>query len=182
NLVHRLRTLATGSTAPLYPMSIMAPLEETFALLAGECARGKVTVVYELAPLLPPVLGDHDQLKQVFVNLCLNSIEAMAEGGTLTITVQSDGGEKGQPAALVVQIADTGPGIPTEHLSDIFDPFFTLKAQGTGLGLAICQGIMDYHRGSIAAANHADGPGAIFTLKLPVVQGEVVYEVAAAGG
>jgi signal transduction histidine kinase len=86
----------------------------------------------------------------------------------------------GQPTEVIIQIADTGPGIPAEHLAHIFDPFFTLKNEGTGLGLAICRGILDHHRGSISAANNAEESGAIFTLKLPVAQGVEVYEIAAA--
>jgi signal transduction histidine kinase len=116
----------------------------------------------------------------VFVNLCLNSLEAMGEGGTLKVTVGSIDNHTGQPIELIIHIADTGPGIPVEHLAHIFDPFFTLKDEGTGLGLAICRGILDHHRGAISAANNAEGSGAIFTLKLPVAQGVDVYEIAAA--
>jgi signal transduction histidine kinase len=114
------------------------------------------------------------------VNLCLNSAEAMGEGGTLTVTVQSHRPPTARSAQVSIQIADTGPGIPEEHLAHIFDPFFTLKDEGTGLGLAICRGILDHHRGSITAANRPDGCGAIFTLKIPVAQGVEVYESTAA--
>ena len=69
-------------------------------------------------------MGDHDQLKQVFLNLCLNSIEAMGEGGTLIITVGSDGRQESRTLELIIEISDTGTGIPTEHLSNIFEPFF----------------------------------------------------------
>ena len=105
----------------------------------------------------------------------------MGEGGTLAITVRSDGGREGRASELVVEISDTGPGIPAEHLANIFEPFFTLKDKGTGLGLAICQGIIDYHRGSITATNCADSPGVIFTLTLPAAEGEDVHEVPASG-
>jgi signal transduction histidine kinase len=96
--------------------------------------------------------------------------------------VESRGKPIGQPSELIIQIADTGSGIPAEHLSTIFDPFFTLKEQGTGLGLAICRGIIDYHRGSITAANSSEDSGAVFTVKLPVVQGVEGYESTVAGG
>src|SRR5919197_222938 len=180
-LVQRLRSLSAGSTSLLSPVSVIAPLEETLSLLSGEFARRKIGVVCQHQPSLPLVMGDHDQLKQVFVNLCLNSIEAMGEDGTLTITVGSDSGQEGRASTLIIKISDTGAGIPAEHLSNIFEPFFTLKDKGTGLGLAICQGIIDYHRGSIAAANRTDSPGAIFTLTLPAVQGEDAHEVPASG-
>jgi signal transduction histidine kinase len=180
-LVQRLRSLSAGSTSPLYPVSIIAPLEETLSLLSGEFARRKIRVTCQYQPFLPPVMGDHDQLKQVFVNLCLNSIEAMGEGGTLTITVGSDSGQEERASTLIMEISDTGTGIPAGYLSTIFEPFFTLKDTGTGLGLAICQGIIDYHRGSIAATNRADSPGAIFTLTLPAAEGEDAHEVPASG-
>jgi PAS domain S-box-containing protein len=178
-LVQRLRSLSAGSTSPLCPVSIIAPLEETLSLLSGEFARRKIRVTCQYQPFLPPVMGDHDQLKQVFVNLCLNSIEAMGEDGILTITVGSDSGHEEWASTLIIDILDTGPGIPTEHLSTIFEPFFTLKDKGTGLGLAICHGIIDYHRGSIIATNRADSPGAIFTLTLPAAEGEDAHEISA---
>jgi signal transduction histidine kinase len=179
-LVQRLRSLSARSTSPLYPVSVITPLEETLSLLAGEFARRKIRVTRQYQPCLPPVMGAHDHLKQVFVNLCLNSLEAMGEGGTLTITVGSDSGQEEGAPKLIIEISDTGPGIPAEYLSTIFEPFFTLKDKGTGLGLAICQGIIDYHRGSIAATNRVDSPGAIFTLILPAAEGEDAHEVPAA--
>jgi PAS domain S-box-containing protein len=179
-LVRRLRSLSSGSAVPLHPMTVITPLEETLSLISGELIRRKITVAREYQDPLPPIMGDHDQLKQVFVNLCLNSLEAMGEGGTLKVTVGSIDNHTGQPIELIIHIADTGPGIPAEHLAHIFDPFFTLKDEGTGLGLAICRGILDHHRGAISAANNAEGSGAIFTLKLPVAQGVDVYEIAAA--
>jgi PAS domain S-box-containing protein len=180
-LVRRLRSLSSGSTVPLHLLNVIAPLEETLSLVSGELTRRHISVVRDYQSPVPPIMGDHDQLKQVFVNLCLNSIEAMGEGGTLTVAVGSPGKHAGQPPEVLIQIADTGPGIPIEHLATIFDPFFTLKEQGTGLGLAICRGIMDYHRGSIAAVNSREGSGAVFMVKLPVAQGVEGYESIVAG-
>jgi signal transduction histidine kinase len=178
-LVQRLRSVSAASTSPLQPVSIIAPLEETLSLLQGEFARRKIKVARQYQPSLPPVMGDDDQLKQLFVNLCLNSLEAMEAGGSLTITVSSGSGQEERAHKLTVEISDTGTGIPSAHLSNIFEPFFTLKDKGTGLGLAICQGIIDYHRGSIVATNRADRPGAIFTLTLPAAEGEDPHEVPA---
>jgi PAS domain S-box-containing protein len=181
-LVRRLRSLSSGSTVPMHPLNVITPIEETLSLVSGELTRRHIKVVRDYQSPVPPIMGDHDQLKQVFVNLCLNSVEAMGEDGTLTVAVGSQGKHVGQSSELIIQIADTGPGIPAEHLSNIFDPFFTLKDQGTGLGLAICRGIIDYHRGSIAAANRSEGCGAVFTVKLPVPQGVEGYESIVAGG
>jgi signal transduction histidine kinase len=175
-LVRRLRSLSGGSTVPLHPISVITPLEETLSLISGELTRRHITIVRDYQSPMPLVMGDHDQLKQVFVNLCLNSAEAMGDGGMLKVTVASQGHHSGQPTEVNLEIADTGPGVPVEHLANIFDPFFTLKDDGTGLGLAICRGIIDYHRGSISAANDPEGSGAIFTVRLPVAQGVEVYE------
>jgi PAS domain S-box-containing protein len=180
SLVRRLRSLSSGAAVPLQPLTPILPLEETLTLVSGELMRRNIRVIRDYPDSLPPVMGDHDQLKQVFVNLCLNSAEAMREGGTLTVTVQCRRPQTAGSAQVIMQIADTGPGIPEEHLSHIFDPFFTLKDEGTGLGLAICRGILDHHRGSITAANGPNGCGAVFTLKLPVAQGVEVYESTAA--
>ena len=181
-LVRRLRSLSSGSTVPLHPLNILAPLEETLSLVSGELTRHHIKVIRDYQSPVPPIMGDHDQLKQLFVNLCLNSVEAMGEVGTLMVTVDGRGKPVGQPSELIIQVADTGSGIPAEHLSSIFDPFFTLKEQGTGLGLAICRGIIDYHRGSITAANSSEDSGAVFTVKLPVAQGVEGYESTVAGG
>jgi PAS domain S-box-containing protein len=181
-LVRRLRSLSNGSSVPLQPVTVITPLEDTLALISGELTRRHIKVVRDYRSPVPSIMGDHDQLKQVFVNLCLNSLEAMGEGGTLTVIVGSQGKQVGRPSELIIQIADTGPGIPAAHLAHIFDPFFTLKDQGTGLGLAICRGIIDYHRGSIVAANSSQASGAVFTVKLPAAQGVEGYEIIVASG
>ena len=181
-LVRRLRSLSSGSTVPLHPINITVPLDETLSLISGELMRRRITVVRDYQSPLPPILGDHDQLKQVFVNLCLNGVEAMQMGGILKVTVRRSGICNGLSGEVSVRIDDTGPGIPAEHLATIFDPFFTLKEEGTGLGLAICRGIIDYHRGAISAANSPEGSGAIFTVKLPVAQGAEMYESIVTGG
>jgi signal transduction histidine kinase len=103
----------------------------------------------------------------------------MEQEGILCVTVGVDGRPGEAPAALWMQIADTGPGIPAEYFASIFEPFVTSKATGSGLGLAICQGIVEQHRGTIAAANRVDSPGAVFTIRFPIAQGEEVYEVVA---
>jgi nitrogen-specific signal transduction histidine kinase len=175
-LVRRLRSLSSGATVPFHLVNALTSLEETLALVSGELTRHHIKVVRNYQSPIPPIMGDHDQLKQVFVNLCLNSVESMGNGGTLTVVVESQGQQGRQTSEVIIQIADSGPGIPAEHLATIFDPFFTLKEQGTGLGLAICRGIMDHHRGSIAAANSREGSGAVFTVKLPVAQGVEGYE------
>jgi len=91
----------------------------------------------------------------------------MEGGGSLTIRMALSDRGAGQQG-LVVQVTDTGSGIPEEALEKIFNPFFTTKAHGTGLGLAICRGIVDTHQGIIRAENNKSGPGATITVELPV--------------
>jgi signal transduction histidine kinase len=109
-------------------------------------------------------------MQEVFLNLLINAIQAMGEAGTITIAATAD------PASgmATIQVTDTGPGIPAEHLGRVFDPFFTLKenGKGTGLGLSVVFGIIKKHGGTISAENRPDGPGARFTIRLPLHQSE----------
>lgn len=111
------------------------------------------------------VLGDAQQLRQVFMNLLLNAADAMPEGGSIEIRVQ-----KIYPDAdyISISIADTGGGIPAEILHLIFNPFFTTKRHGTGLGLSIIKRILQNHNGSISVSN--SDHGAVFTINLPLSQ------------
>ncbi len=122
----------------------------------------RIECKFELPEPFPSALGSRDQLKQVFLNLVLNAIDAMPGGGKITVS----GGEKNGWVSL--SIADTGVGIPTENLDRIFDAFFTTKssASGVGLGLSVSYGIVRGHGGRIDVES-APGQGAKFTVKLP---------------
>jgi signal transduction histidine kinase len=111
------------------------------------------------------VSGDAHQLKQVFLNLILNSCDAMPEGGQLILTLEKTSLDI---QSVIATIEDTGGGISKEILPQIFKPFFTTKHQGTGLGLAIANRIILNHFGSIEA--HNTGQGAVFTISLPLVE------------
>ena len=107
------------------------------------------------------VRGDPDQLKQVFLNLCMNALQAMAEGGRLSLgLVRSD-------HTLRVSVEDTGTGIPAEDLDLVFDPFFTTREEGTGLGLAVCYGIVSRHEGRIDIESRP-GAGTTVHVRLPL--------------
>ena len=112
-----------------------------------------------------PLLGDAHQLKQVFLNLILNSCEVMPKGGRINVHIESLSKEK---HAVMVRITDTGGGIPPDMLSQIFNPLFTTKRHGTGLGLAIVNRILLNHNGRIEASN--EGSGAAFTVTLPLAE------------
>jgi signal transduction histidine kinase len=115
----------------------------------------------ELAADLPEVLADRVQLQQVFMNLMLNAIEAMKDsGGELTVKSQRE--QDGQP---LFSVSDTGPGLPTENIDQIFSAFFTTKVQGSGMGLAISRSIVESHDGRLwATSNNARGATFYFTL------------------
>ncbi|MBD1401699.1 sensor histidine kinase [Pelovirga terrestris] len=113
---------------------------------------------------LPPVNGSHIKLEELFLNLFLNAIDAMPEGGTLELTGRVDADE------VIIRVTDTGTGISPENLARVMEPFFTTKevGQGTGLGLSICYGIMNQHGGSIEIAPRDGVRGAQVTLKFPL--------------
>ena len=122
--------------------------------------QADVRIVETFDEVLPPVLGDPDQLKQVFLNLVTNAVQAMeGSGGTITIETRAAG------EYVHVSVADTGPGIPASDLTKVFDPFFTKRAEGTGLGLTIVHRIIDEHEGHIEVES---GPaGTVFNVTLP---------------
>ena len=137
-------------------------VEEGLYFLEARCARKGIEVVQELASDLPEVTADPSQLKQVLVNLVVNSVQAMPAGGRLTVRTQAE------DAAVSLTVEDTGVGISEEIREKIFLPFFTTKEvdQGTGLGLAMVHGIITSHGGSIDVESHP-GQGTRFQVHLP---------------
>ena len=135
---------------------------DLLAFFAPRWGRKRITVVQEISDRLPVLRADAAQLRQVFVNLLLNAVQAMPEGGTLTVRV-------GQAAAgLRLQVVDTGSGMSEEVRRRAFDPFFTTKDvnEGTGLGLAVVHGIVAGHGGHIEIES-APGAGSTFTVEIP---------------
>jgi two-component system, sporulation sensor kinase E len=130
-------------------------------IINNEAILHKVHLQYEAAYHLPKVIADQELLKQVFLNICKNGIEAMVEGGILTITEKLDVLER----KVKIDIHDTGPGIPVFVIDKIFDPFFTTKDNGTGLGLSVCQRIIHDMGGNIRVSSK--GFGTTFTVSIP---------------
>jgi signal transduction histidine kinase len=110
---------------------------------------------------LPEIQIDTDQIRQVLINMIINAVQAMPDGGKLAIAARE------KDNFLEVEIADTGTGIPKEIIGKIFDPLYTTKAKGIGLGLAVCKSIIDRHEGQIDVASNV-GEGTTFTIKLPM--------------
>jgi signal transduction histidine kinase len=146
----------------LQPLDLLPVLAEIPILLSAQIEKQQVQwqVTTDLHEAV--VLGIADQLKQVFLNLAQNALEAMPPGGVLTVTVTLS--EEERLVALAFQ--DTGPGIPTENLDHLFEPFFTTKFTGLGMGLAICNDIVQRHGGKLTVESQL-GQGATFTVWLP---------------
>jgi two-component system NtrC family sensor kinase len=122
-----------------------------------------------LAADLPLVAGSASALRQVFLNLTTNALQAMPEGGRLRIRTSYEPRER----EVVIEISDSGPGIAAEHQVHLFEPFFTTRPEGTGLGLAMCREILVQHGGQIEYLS-TSGPGATFRLRLPVTAGKQI--------
>lgn len=140
----------------------LAPLvQNVIGLLRGRAEKQRVAVRVELPPKDITVTADGEQLRQVLVNLCLNALDAMPAGGTLTLTVRPKSAGR-----VMVEVADTGPGVAKAVMPRLFEPFVSSKDTGLGLGLVISRRIVEDHGGTIAAANRPDG-GAVFFVTLP---------------
>jgi signal transduction histidine kinase len=132
-------------------------------LLRGESQRHAVSLRANLADELPKITADRVQLQQVFMNLMLNGIESMRDNGG-ELTIKSQLREDGK---LQISVTDNGVGLPPEKADQIFNAFFTTKAQGTGLGLAITRSIVESHGGRVWAATNPER-GTTFHFTIPV--------------
>lgn len=139
-------------------------LDQTAEFIRGRAATADVELIFDVDDDLPLVIGDVHQLEQVFLNLSINAIEAMAKGGRLQISARCEGDE------ARISFSDTGPGIHDATVQQLFNPFFTTKAHGTGLGLAVSLGIAERHGGRIDIGDSEAG-GACVTVVLPLTAG-----------
>jgi two-component system, NtrC family, sensor kinase len=168
-IVNGLLNLARPRQVDSGPIDLHAVIGDVLSLLEHQLRNGRIQVRKDLATTSPVVQGIEYKLQQVFLNLFLNARDAMPRGGWLTIAT-SLGGD----GTAVVEVSDTGPGIPTEQLSRIYDPFFTTKdiGKGTGLGLSITYGIVQEHDGRITCESVV-GQGTRFVLSLPLAAAAV---------
>lgn len=150
----------TADRDPHWEQFALRPLvDEVLASVAPQMAAQAIQAIVEIDPGYA-LTADRDMIRRAVFNLVLNALDAMPEGGRLYIAAVS------QDDAMLLQVADTGPGLEPEAARRAFEPFFTTKAGGTGLGLAIVDRIVDVHGGRVTAANAPEG-GAVFTLRLP---------------
>lgn len=165
DLVARLRGIAATTPQQVATVDIREPIDQTLALLRAQIEHTRTTIHRDFQDPGPFVSIEEAQLKQLFLNLFLNAIEAMGSSGDLTIKVSRR--EVHGASWIVAEVSDTGPGIPESVRVNIFDPFFSTKARGSGLGLTICRGITDAHRGTIRAENNPKGQGSTMVVEFP---------------
>ena len=169
-IVRRLRDFYRPTHQEMRPTDVQAVLDSVLSLSGKQLQHGKISIEPEWGSNLPLVQANPDHLKQVFLNLVLNAMDAMSEhGGTLRVRTARDCmlPRDGPPQPAVrVEIGDTGVGLPPEVASHLFEPFVTTKADGTGLGLSISYQIVEEHGGQITASSQA-GVGTTFTILLP---------------
>ena len=163
-ITHKLLSFARKTDARLQKFSINDLITEVIGLSQQRAKYAKVTITPQLAANLPTIQASPSEMQQVFLNLINNAVDAMEkEGGAITVTTRR------KEDHLVVEVADTGPGIPPANLDRIFDPFYTTKpvGKGTGLGLSICYGIIKKMGGDIRVHSAMD-EGTIFTIEIPI--------------
>lgn len=167
-LVARLRGLGEPETRPLQSISVVEPLNDTLRLLEGQLAHRGIEMLHRCESNIPQIQGDFAQLKQLFLNLLLNAIEAMENGGLLTVAVSTRRQRDGS-TAVIIEIRDTGVGISDAVSARLFDPFVTSKPRGSGLGLSISRGIADAHHATIRIAGQTEPPGTLVTVEFPAL-------------
>jgi len=180
NLTWQLLTFASGGNPLTKAVSISKLIEEDSAFaLSGSKTRCKLFLTDDL----PSVEIDRGQITQVITNLLINADQAMLQGGTikiraeeLTVFGETDSLPLQSGDYVALSITDEGPGIASEILSKIFDPYFSTKEHGSGLGLTICYSIVKKHRGHISVES-VEGKGTSFTIYLPVSNGQAEKEV-----
>jgi len=171
NKISNLLLFARDRKPPMKNVNVHNALKEVIAFSEQIIKKENILLTVNYEDVDPIIAGNAEMLKQVFLNLILNAMQAMPEGGNLYIETRvSDGSYEGGTCGSNVEIRfmDTGCGIPAESIKKIFDPFFTTKGKGAGLGLAIVHNIIDIHGGSIDVENNKGG-GAVFNITFPMI-------------
>lgn len=164
-IVRSLLEFSRQSEPDFRPVNLNVLIEKSLVLLEHTMTQQSIEVVRELSSEPITIMGDHNKLQQVFMNLIVNASQAMPEGGRLTIKIRRSFGKK----YAEIHFTDTGCGIPEENISRLFDPFFTTKkaGKGVGLGLSVVYGIITQHSGRVLVDSQ-EGRGTTFTVVLPL--------------
>lgn len=162
-LVGSLRDFNRPSSGRKELIDVHAIIDSVLFLCKIDFNRNKILTSLHYAKNLPQIKAVSDQIKQVLLNLLTNAADALEDGGIILIRTWQEG------TSVVIEIQDTGVGIPPENLEKLFQPFFTTKpaVKGTGLGLSVCHGIVQSHGGTIRVESEP-GAGSMFTVYLPI--------------
>jgi signal transduction histidine kinase len=152
--------------------SIPTIIHKALKIMENEFRLRHIRIEKDFAADLRESCIDADQMEQVFINLLLNAAQAIDDSGVITIRCRMDS----TPQAIVIEVIDTGCGIPAEHLDRIFDPFYSTKKNGSGLGLAVSFGIIQSHQGRLEVSSQP-AQGSKFTVWLPIA--EEIPEISA---
>lgn len=175
NILNELLNFSRTPREKLQNVNLGKTINEMLELMQIEILKNhiKVTANYEAG--LPDIIGDRDQLKQVFLNIILNAIDVMKDGGNISISAKRDG------KSVKISIADTGPGISKEDAVKVFKPFFTTKEKGTGLGLSISRKIIKNHNGKIEIVsppeNEKNGTAFIISIPINFIEDEITTAI-----
>lgn len=167
-VVQELLDFARPVTPDRTRVSCSTMIEEALALVSEDAQFKRVSIETKLAEGLPDVLVDPMQIRQALLNVLLNAIEAMGDGGTLTIETTGTGSPDGPPT-VTISVADTGEGMSEEEVGKLFEPFYTTKPRGTGLGLTVVSRVVEQNGGRVGVRS-AQGEGTTFSLVLPVAE------------
>jgi len=150
-------------------VDIRDPIAKALAMVETRAARAGVRLEQYLPEALPEAHVNAQEMEQVFLNLFLNALDAMPDGGLLSVTASPEKADDEVTGRLVVVVEDDGTGIPPQHVERVFEPFFTTKPEGsgTGLGLPVCMGLVRSNRGTIQLESDQGG-GTRVTLRLPL--------------
>jgi two-component system, LuxR family, sensor kinase FixL len=170
-VIRRLRSLLKKSDPKFEPLDINALINETVVLIMTDVTVRNKVIKTQLRPGLPLIRGDRIQLQQVLLNLLSNSLDAM-DGRPDSREISIRTGLQ-DAATIIVQVKDSGCGIPLEDMPKLFHHFFTSKTYGLGMGLSISRSIVEAHGGRLEAENNHKGKGAVFYFTLPAGQGDL---------
>ena len=161
-VIGQLLEFARPVTVQKKPTPIKAVIQHSLKMVEREARTKNIHISENLSPDLEDISIDPDRINQVLLNLHLNAIEAMENGGTLSVDLSLDNDSKG----IRIAVSDTGVGIDKKDLNHIFDPYFTTKQSGTGLGLAIVHKIVESHEGEVRVESEI-GQGTTVSVFLP---------------
>ena len=162
DITRKLLLYSQGSRGPQEWVSLEKVLDETLALLAYQASLDKIEITRNLDPELPRYHANIQEIREIFLNLLLNAVEAVGSEGKIVVEMKY----LREEGLLEITCSDTGKGIPADHLDKVFNPFYTTRHEAVGLGLFVTQQITHRYGGSIRVESQV-GIGSLFTLQLP---------------